>query len=130
VRCGSTKGPFGEGEDYFVAVLDHETVAHWLAEEQPWGIPWKQGPLDGKIWLPESFGTTDINDEGNRASSPWRSGKEELRHILSSPGVFYSGLPRELKYSIGYVVGEKWMKGKIIVLDPETGYVWFMEWVR
>ena len=122
VRTADNHGGFhGDGEFYLVFKTDRATLENWLAEPPPWGKRWQAGPLPSEMTYQNMFGWEfDFSAvEGQAAVDPTKP--DRAAYAFNSPSVRYSAEERCCE-------GTPWHNGSLLIVDPESGYVWLSVW--
>jgi hypothetical protein len=121
VRTGDDHGGFqGDGEFYLVFEADPEALSKWLADAPPWGKSWQAGPLPSEMTFQNMFGWQESGlldlPEPDAHLNPDRA-----ENVLNSTRVRYSAEERCCQTL-------PWHNGSLLIVDPESGYVWLSVW--
>jgi hypothetical protein len=124
ITTGSDYGGFpADGEFYLILECDSGTIQRWLADRPFWGrSQWRRGPVPPEIGFHCQFGSSESMGCCTLAdgSKEYSGGSAEIREVLSSPRVWYAA--RDRCPTIPY------HQGNLLVVDPESGRVWYSDW--
>jgi hypothetical protein len=111
LSTGSDYGGFtGDGEFHLILECDPGTIERWLADHPFWGdSQWQRGPVPREIGFHCTF--------GNSASIGCCG---EIQEVFNSSRVWYAARNRcpTMPYH----------QGNLVVVDPESGRVWYSDW--
>lgn len=113
----------GDGEFYLIMECDPETTHRWLSSRPFWGLSqWHRGPVPAEIGFHCHFGASETMGYSTipDGSEEYFGGSAEIREVLSSPKFWYAA--EDKCPSIPY------HQGRLLVVDPESGRVWYSDW--
>lgn len=126
VATGDNHGGFtGDGEFYLLLECDPATIRLWLEDRPFWGgSSWQRGPVPTQIGYhcqlgsQKSLGSVTFPD----GSKEYFGGSAEVREVLSSPRLWYAARDRCQSPDLPY------HQGNLLIVDPESGRVWYSDW--
>ncbi|MBX9790358.1 MAG: hypothetical protein K2Y37_15680 [Pirellulales bacterium] len=122
VRTADDHGGFhGDGEFYLVFKADRKSLVKLLADEPPWGDRWQTSPVPGLMGFGNQFGWQSkfSADEGHAAIDATRP--DRAAYAFHAPSMRYSAQERCCQTL-------PWHNGSLLIVDPESGYVWLSVW--